>query len=69
MTIETKYNIGQEVWHRGYHNCISKSVVTSITIQIEEAQTNIFYSVNNKLAKAYSENMCFPTKEELLKSL
>lgn len=69
MTIETKYNIGDEVWYRGYHNCISKGVVTTITIQIEDTQINIFYSVNGKLAKAYSECMCFPTKEDLLKSL
>lgn len=66
MTIETKYNIGDEVWYclRGkiYHN-----VIDGITIDIVNGQVWIHYSWEGKFPM--KECVLFPTKEELLKSL
>lgn len=69
MKIETKYNIGDEVWFLGYHNCKRKGVVFHIYVTVENGQINTFYCVNNKWQMGYSESSLFPTKEELLKSL
>lgn len=75
MTIETKYNIGDEVWWLT-NDCkspIKCSNVARINITIYESQTSVFYVLENwHPYDGYtflSEKCLFPTKEELLKSL
>lgn len=66
MTIETKYNIGDEVWHRFVGNDI-KTTVRNIKIDYKGIPTyycDFFLSV-----VAFREEELFPTKEELIKSL
>ena len=69
MTIETKYNIGDEVWV--YYNMKpQKMTVTHINIYCSKRatlKTEIRYVVDNAIA--FRERPLFPTKEELLKSL
>lgn len=66
MTIETKYNIGDEVWYslKGniYHNTIDL-----IRIGITNECVSIWYSWNKRFPM--EESLLYPTKEELLKSL
>lgn len=71
MTIETKYNVGDEVWVM----CDSKPTKGKakwIDIHIgrlgEEQIIEIRYQVLS-YDTPYSEGLVFPTKEELLKSL
>lgn len=70
MKIETKYNIGQEVWvndlgepHQFY--------VEEIDIWVDRFRTNISYRLkdNMRISITMLEYGLFPTKEELLKSL
>lgn len=69
MKIETKYDIGQEVWF----NCFEpvKAIITSIT----KRKYSLEYRVEtigrgcNDFITDLTENKLFPTKEELLKSL
>ena len=66
MTIETKYNIGQEVWYRmgGYTFCnkvigihiLNKGIIM-YDIRFEHTHCTL------------DESLVFPTKEELLNSL
>lgn len=66
MTIETKYNLGNEVWYGCVGNCI-KSTVRNIKIDYKGIPTyycDFFLSV-----AAFREEELFPTKEELLKSM
>lgn len=69
MTIETKYNIGDEVWI--YYNMKPiKMVVTHINIYCckrRTLETKIRYVLNGNIS--FDERVLFPTKEELLKSL
>lgn len=71
MTIETKYDIGQEVWIISKGKAV-KDVVDMIHIHIG-CNKNIRYSFNSRRALGLFETMeessIFPTKEELLKSL
>lgn len=72
MTIETKYNIGDEVWVAVSETKQEKCKVDRIRIDIVGGRRNISYDI-------ISENWAFPitmpssalfrTKEELLKSL
>lgn len=64
MTIETKYNIGDEVWfmhHRGFPHC---DRVASIHIM---SDLSILYYLEVSLSR--EEDELFHTKEELIKSL
>lgn len=75
MIIETKYNIGDDVWVK-WKGEIYHTKIDGITI-------DTFYKNDNKIIKtsirydmvipevylSYSERAVFPTKEELLKSL
>lgn len=81
MTIETKYNIGDEVWvnvtsWKGdyprlvkvcfidcliYKNMIGGEVANAIIYRVE--------GLDNDSHDKFHEFECFPTKEELLKSL
>lgn len=91
MTIETKYNIGDEVWvmchNRPIHaqiyniftlttwvNKVDEGMVVSdeITILYElipfEPYRDDLWDILHE-EESYSEDVVFPTKEELLKSL
>ena len=71
MTIETKYNIGDEVWVVSKGKAV-KDVVDMIHIHIGRDE-NIGYSLKNKrvlgLFETIEESSIFSTKEELLNSL
>lgn len=64
MTIETKYNIGDEVWFTFNRNPIS-SIISSIEV-IEDGK--IYYRMRYGCF-CLPEHQVFPTEEELLKSL
>ena len=69
MTIETKYNIGDEVW--SYYNMMPKKmIITHINVYCRKRKTlkiEIRYVLDNVIS--VDERILFPTKEELLKSL
>ena len=72
MTIETKYNIGDEVWT--LLNCtIAKFIVSQISIVRTECNTYITYGLRTEnepiITIDTTERFMFYTKEELLKSL
>ena len=62
MKIETKYDIGQEVWVMSMNRPYCAKI-TGIRIDIH----GLFYNIEYILSKR--EEDIFPTKEELLKSL
>lgn len=67
MTIETKYNIDDEVWYKGFKD-ISYDKISNIRIEVDcLGEIHIDYELWNDVTKNESE--IFPTKEELLKSL
>lgn len=66
MKIETKYDIGQEVW------CLIKGEPYKVeVICIKFAYGQIYYDLLFDYVKVFelAEYALFPTKEELLKSL
>lgn len=74
MTIETKYNIGDEVWFM-FDNSAKNSRIAKIELTVEEDMCGeavchcIFYQLFGKYDKLYPQHDLFSTKEELLKSL
>lgn len=72
MKIETKYNIGQDVWLVA-KNEIVKLRITSVNPIISENIKVIKYGFRKtpytNLFELIEEKRLFPTKEELLKSL
>jgi hypothetical protein len=83
MTIETKYNIGQEVWMIR-DNEVQNHEIRSITINKTPTTFIIYYSFADMFnledyktsefstdmgLEWWREEKLFPTKEELLKSL
>lgn len=69
MIIETKYDIGQEVWLFVGENPVCGKV-TTITTETEEEETRNYYDVKvGDYWVGLIEWGVFPTKEELLKSL
>lgn len=67
MTIETKYNIGDELWWKKYPN-IRHGKVYGVLVE----QGGISYEIaeqNGARVLCVEECMLFPSKEELLKSL
>lgn len=69
MTIETKYNIGDEVWFRTL-KFNKKAKVIGVTINLREDGVIIEYGLERKgYYYQRRESDLFPTKEELLKSL
>ena len=71
MKIETKYNIGDEVWFASHLHHI-KFVISEIIINAYHNKTMIVYGVDFKNYIGHcqkEESELFPTKEELLKSL
>lgn len=75
MTIETKYNIGDEVWFLAQNavwNCKVDGIYISIREDIQEDNRIVYeFCNNNAYGGVFSvyEKALFPTKEELLKSL
>jgi hypothetical protein len=71
MKIETKYNIGDEVWAKTLTNGVQKWKIQEITIEItENGKYRELYKIETD-GFYYIAYLCelFPTKEELLKSL
>ena len=73
MKIETKYNIGDEVWFKHNNSAKSSKIIKiEITVEISMDNTyideNTWYSLSN-YHYCHTERTLFPTKEELLKSL
>ena len=70
MTIETKYNIGDEVWFMNEGEPTSEKIVRIDVEQYEQKQF-IEYTVIlcDVILTSFYEEEVFPTKEELLKSL
>lgn len=72
MTIETKYNIGDEIWFMS-DNEICNEKITAIHIHIDALGSFVTYSCEDTLIgqalNTVREELLFPTKEELLKSL
>jgi hypothetical protein len=67
MAIETKYNIGDEVWYKGFEE-IFHDRISNIRIEADcLGEIHINYELWNDVTK--DECQLFPTKEELLKSL
>ena len=67
MKIETRYDIGQEVWFMGYSE-IFKDKICQIKVNIDCLEAiHIYYDLWGDVTK--EEQSLFPTKEELLKSL
>lgn len=64
MTIETTYNIGDEVWVKTYTGDVYCNRITGIYIKENGI---IMYSLLTFADRTESD--LFPTKEELLKSL
>ncbi len=72
MTIETKYNIGQEVWGDWFMQIV-KFKVKGISIIVEGLKPSILYDLVDtqdytNVASLPEEDL-FLTKEELIKSL
>jgi hypothetical protein len=69
MTIETKYNVGDEVWIRTLKFNV-KARVIGVTINLREDGVIMEYGLERK-GHYYQRRECdlFTTKEELLKSL
>ena len=74
MTIETKYNIGDEVWLMYENKAVSAQVI-SMKIVVEELMfgtiiVSIYYRIKNRhLDREISELHIYASKVELLKSL
>lgn len=69
MKIETKYNIGDEVWFM-YIGQIQRSTITVIKFHIWDGGHFLRYGmICNGYVIDRNEEYLFPTKEELLKSL
>lgn len=70
MTIETKYNIGEEVWGVS-HEEIWSGRITDIITYHSFGRNVIEYRVlvEEEMHFTFRESDLFPTKEELLKNL
>ena len=70
MTIETKYNLGDEVWFMNEGEPISEKIVR-IDVEQYERKQFVQYTVvlSDVILTTFYEQEVFPTKEELLKSL
>ena len=70
MTIETKYNIGDEVWAK-IADIPMLCKVVDITIDVDEPYIIVAYTVCSTVGRVFGiryGNELFPTKEELIKS-
>lgn len=71
MTIETKYNIGDEVWYANIFGEPFKTKIYGIVAEIlgNKAFISYYVGLNEESFSLKRESVFFPTKEELLKSL
>ena len=77
MTIETKYNIGNEVWaivdNEVQCNQIGGIKAQTDAVMSREDVSGVYFPIRIKYylweGNWVDEHKCFPTKEELLKSL
>lgn len=71
MTIETNYNIGDEVWVANIFREPIEVKVYGIVAEVRDSNVFIDYYVglNKNGCTLRKEELVFPTKEELLKSL
>ena len=74
MTIETKYNIGNEVWTTDYLNRPMQGKISAVNSHVSKRKTENWISYyiipyGYNLGVMRREQHIFPTKEELLKSL
>ena len=69
MKIETKYDIGQEVWALNFFEQPYKGEILSISTFNMYKKGHDYVSYYIQGLGSRKENECFPTKEELLKSL
>lgn len=71
MTIETKYNIGEEVWC-SFGGVPIRSIIQDIILVEEMNMLKVAYSVSSTDERIFGtrfESDLFPSKDELLKSL
>lgn len=72
MKIETKFNVGDEVWFIR-HNKITKGEISIVHTSSDGSLTNTSYQIRMSSSPAdyfeLYENEYFATKEELIKSL
>lgn len=69
MKIETKYNVGDEVWATNFGHQL-RGLVSEINISVSRVGVMFIYMVCfGGRPIAVTESDLFPTKEELLKSL
>lgn len=70
MTIETKYNIGDEAWCINLRKEPMQAKIFRINVEVKRKNIYVEYSLSNKeyIVTRKVEEL-FPTKEELLKSL
>lgn len=71
MTIETKYNTGDEVWFI-WENSVQSAKIEGIWNITVNPEKSVVYQLNMIWRGApllFREQELFPTKEELLKSL
>ena len=71
MIIETKYNIGDEVWFIN-HNKVCVSFITDIRVRKNKTNIKVEYHIEPQHKIVFGvikEQELFSTKEELLKSL
>ena len=70
MTIETKYNIGQEVWFILGHKACQGEILEIVFNKVGHTLIGCHYNVEFGVSHgSFNESELFPTKEELLKSL
>ena len=71
MTIETKYNIGDEVWISNSFREAFRVTVYGIVVEVTDGNIMTDYKVGYTVDSCVlrKEELIFLTKEELLKSL
>ena len=77
VSINTKYNIGDEVWFADYvydtfYPCKYSGKITEIDIEVANEQICVLYWVSvecdgYRIYEEYSEDVCFGTYEECTK--
>ena len=69
MNIETKYNLGQEVWMHLSNRCICGKIIDVRAYTSNKRKMIVYELFAEDECISMLEEHLFPTKEELLKSL
>lgn len=71
MTIETKYNIGDEVYYKRFGEVYELKIIGVKVIEKKPISSIEYYVIedDDNISMCLAEQLLFPTKEELLKSL